>query len=1108
MEKILLVLGLIISLNNFAQVPSYVAATGLVAFWSFNGNANDVSGNGNNGTVNGGAILTTNRLGAGNSAYYFPSTGCASNIQANVNTSSITASNAITVAFWAYRSGNGCSVSALGPGVVEFGNCFTTCTDQLQFYWPDGQDIEVQEKFPANSIGQDYSSAASFTNANNTWYHIAYSYDGTSLKYYLNGILIKTTPLATTFQLNGNTTFGSFNPSSNGALNGKLYDIGLWNRALTDCEVYALYSGDPSSSFAYNPLPDTTLICDSTILDAGLDGAVSYKNYTWSTGASTEAISAKSNGLYKVTVTNSGGCMASDSTYINTIKPGISQKDTTICAATSITLSATGISGTSQTALPSFFIDVSAPYTHTINTVVGANYVMTVSGIWSVHLCTDPNNVSDAAFYYERTPITALPNTLDLITWNGVAIRPDGDTYNSSHIYNYTLPPATQTTQTFTFTDPGTYSDNCNGLTVQISQLQTSNATFTWSANPVATAGLNAADITEQSLTVKPTATTTYNVKVNDGITSCEDSVRITVATVDTSLTVSGPLMICKNGSGNVHLQAGVAASYKWLLNSTAIPGATASSYTATQTGNYSVVVTNIAGCTDTSRIVTVSLFPQPVANFTINNTSQCLTGNSFVFTNTSTIVGGSLSGAQWFFGDDGFSSNTNVIHTYTTANKYSVQLVETSTDGCTDTSSAQTLTVNPSPATPTISAGGPVTFCQNGYVILNSDAVTGNQWYQNGIIIAGATAQGYTATTAGTYTDIITISNCSSAPSAGITVTVNSTNPTPTITAGGPLSFCQNGSVTLTSSASTGNQWYQNGNIIPAANGQEYTTSTAATYTVIDNTDNCASTPSEGVILSVNPSPQLQFATINSICLNAGDLLLNQASETSGLAGTGVYSGDAVTANNTTPTTYSFSPQQAGTGVHTITYTYTASNGCIKDTSQTITVNSIPIVDFGGTKTILLGDSAQLTPVSVSENGLQYSWSPSLYLNNDTAMSPLCKPTNDIAYTIMIKADSLCAATDILNVSVLTDFSVPNTFTPNGDGKNDTWVIENLPKYPIQWVQVFDRYGQLIFESHGYNHPWDGTYNESPLPSGTYYYIIELGDSGNPKTGYVTILR
>jgi gliding motility-associated-like protein len=92
--------------------------------------------------------------------------------------------------------------------------------------------------------------------------------------------------------------------------------------------------------------------------------------------------------------------------------------------------------------------------------------------------------------------------------------------------------------------------------------------------------------------------------------------------------------------------------------------------------------------------------------------------------------------------------------------------------------------------------------------------------------------------------------------------------------------------------------------------------------------------------------------------------------------------------------------------------------------------------------------------------------------------------------------------------VQVLTDFDVPNTFTPNNDGINDKWQIRPLAKFPIQWVQVFDRYGQLLFESHGYTQPWDGTYNGKPLPAGTYYYIIEVNGLLNPKTGYVTILR
>ena len=183
-----------------------------------------------------------------------------------------------------------------------------------------------------------------------------------------------------------------------------------------------------------------------------------------------------------------------------------------------------------------------------------------------------------------HSPFPALPTNLDWVIWNGVAIRPDGNTYDPvNHTYTYTLPPSTQVSQTFAsidlsdpppHTNPGAYSDNCGGLTFQISQINKSNAVYTWSAIPAATAGLNAADINKQSLTVKPAVTTTYYVIVNDGITNCEDSVKISMATVDTSLNVSGATSIC--GTANVNFTAGVDNSYKWLLNNNPILGATA----------------------------------------------------------------------------------------------------------------------------------------------------------------------------------------------------------------------------------------------------------------------------------------------------------------------------------------------------------------------------------------------------------------------------------------------------------------------------------------------------------------------------------------------------
>ncbi len=85
---------------------------------------------------------------------------------------------------------------------------------------------------------------------------------------------------------------------------------------------------------------------------------------------------------------------------------------------------------------------------------------------------------------------------------------------------------------------------------------------------------------------------------------------------------------------------------------------------------------------------------------------------------------------------------------------------------------------------------------------------------------------------------------------------------------------------------------------------------------------------------------------------------------------------------------------------------------------------------------------------------------------------------------------------------------SIPNTFTPNNDGINDLWVIKGIEDYPHALVQVFNRYGQKVFESRGYSSPFDGKIGGAELPAGVYYYIISLNSNCSLLSGSLTILR
>lgn len=99
-------------------------------------------------------------------------------------------------------------------------------------------------------------------------------------------------------------------------------------------------------------------------------------------------------------------------------------------------------------------------------------------------------------------------------------------------------------------------------------------------------------------------------------------------------------------------------------------------------------------------------------------------------------------------------------------------------------------------------------------------------------------------------------------------------------------------------------------------------------------------------------------------------------------------------------------------------------------------------------------------------------------------------------------------AITAVLNPASQCIVVIPNTFTPNGDGINDFWDISALVSYPSCTVDIYNRYGVLVFRSVGYPRPWDGTSGGKSLPIGTYYYIIDLNNGKKPYDGSVTIIR
>jgi gliding motility-associated-like protein len=182
---------------------------------------------------------------------------------------------------------------------------------------------------------------------------------------------------------------------------------------------------------------------------------------------------------------------------------------------------------------------------------------------------------------------------------------------------------------------------------------------------------------------------------------------------------------------------------------------------------------------------------------------------------------------------------------------------------------------------------------------------------------------------------------------------------------------------------------------------------------------------------------------------------------------------------------------------------------GCQSTTFiKTVSVNPYPPVNAGPDKFVLQGGVVTLTPALNASMPVTYLWTPPTGLNNPSIPFVSASPTDDITYTLTVTTDKGCQASDQVFVKVLKAPVIPNIFSPNGDGVHDRWEIAYLESYPGCTVDIYNRYGQLIYHSVGYDKPWDGTINGKQVPIGTYYYIVDPKNGRKIMTGYVDVIR
>ncbi len=203
--------------------------------------------------------------------------------------------------------------------------------------------------------------------------------------------------------------------------------------------------------------------------------------------------------------------------------------------------------------------------------------------------------------------------------------------------------------------------------------------------------------------------------------------------------------------------------------------------------------------------------------------------------------------------------------------------------------------------------------------------------------------------------------------------------------------------------------------------------------------------------------------------------------------------------------------PIQLYTDSGTLTATLFIYNeqNCVSDTAkQNITIYPYPIIKLPASLTFLKGGLLTIKPLYYYGSNLTFKWTPKYNIISDTVLLAQVFPDDDKRYKLTVTSEGYCSDTASVQVVILREPVIPNSFSPNADGINDYWVIEHLGSYPGCSVQVFDRYGRLLFTSIGYGKNWDGKMNGAILPTGTYYYIVDPKNGRQKLSGSITIFK
>ncbi|RYY26419.1 MAG: T9SS type B sorting domain-containing protein, partial [Sphingobacteriaceae bacterium] len=278
--------------------------------------------------------------------------------------------------------------------------------------------------------------------------------------------------------------------------------------------------------------------------------------------------------------------------------------------------------------------------------------------------------------------------------------------------------------------------------------------------------------------------------------------------------------------------------------------------------------------------------------------------------------------------------------------------------------------------------------------------------------------------------------------------------------------------------------------------------------------------------INDVNEAPTLAAVAAQSVCNQPSEQKINL---------TGISPGPetaqttALSVSSTNPDLFkNLSVSSVSGGTATLNYTLNSigsatititvkdnggtANGGVDSFSQTftLTANEMPVAAISSDKGTQVGKGQMVTLTAAG--GTTYNWDNAAGIIGAANSATLqVRPSQTTTYQVKVSNASGCSSMASITINVVDDYSMiqaTNIITPNGDGKNDTWIVKNLDLYPESTIIIFDKAGRRLLNVKHYDNSWDGSYNGSPLAEGTYYYVIDFGAGKPPLKGFITLLR